>query len=301
MLKSLGNRSLKALIIDEAAQCVEPEILIPFQLDPKHVVFVGDTKQLPATVKSDEAKKKGYDQSIMSRLLKNECKVLMLEEQYRMHPDICRFSNNEFYDGRLVTHYTPRSFPVLEGTILSKPCIFYNIKSGSESKAGKSFKNKSEANHVLNIIKSIQNNPLHDDETIGIITFYNGQVDLIKNKLKASNIDFNNVDSRVRVHTVDGFQGDECDIIIISCVRSKNTVGFLKDERRLNVALTRAKHNRIILGNVDTLCIKKSTKRVVIDAVENDELFGERDLPDMSVTLKKKKKKKKRKARKKSS
>eukprot|EP00942_MAST-04A_sp_MAST-4A-sp1_P009625 g9625.t1 len=291
MLNNLHERSLRVLIIDEAAQCIEPDLLIPFQLNPDQVVFVGDTKQLPAIVTSNVAKKKGYDRSIMSRLMKNGYSVFALNEQYRMHLDICRFSNNAYYDGRLKTHYTPRSFSVSKDDFLYKPCAFFNIESGVESKAGQSFKNEIEANYVLDIIKLIQSKPQHNFETIGIITFYNGQVDLIGRKLKACNIAFNTPGSRIRIHTVDGFQGDECDINIISCVRSNGTVGFLDDKRRLNVAMTRAKHNRIILGKEKTLCENKTTENIVDDAKNNHDFFEEQELSTMLRCTKKKKKK----------
>ncbi|MDQ2993655.1 MAG: AAA domain-containing protein [Pseudomonadota bacterium] len=240
------------LIVDEAGQTVEAEILIPFILQPKKCLLVGDTKQLPATVISQPGDKLGYGRSMMHRLLE-DCRQPhhMLNTQYRMHASIrqwpsYQFYNNNILDGPNIPNRTS-PFPTLNSR-LHQPYVFIDT-NGKEGPAGNSYSNKIEATLIVNFVDYLQRqHKIKSDVHIGIISFYAGQVALIRQKLQAKNL-------KPRINSVDGFQGDENDIIIISFVRSNanNTVGFLRDFRRLNVAITRGRHAVIMFGNTETL------------------------------------------------
>ena len=255
--KSHSMTPVDNLVVDEAAQSVEAETLIAFQHRPERVILVGDTQQLPATVISNHAKAKHYDWSMMWRM-QQECNLptLMLNEQYRMHPEICRFPSARWYEGRLQTA-ARLSFDMVDANSLVCPYAFYNMSNQDNSmrKQGTSSYNTKEANYVAKIVESCRQQCR--DKKIGIITFYSAQVEEIQKALKAAKQPHNS--KMVRVSSVDGFQGGEADIIILSFVRSpepkkkKGSIGFLDDFRRLNVALTRAKSTLIMLGHANTL------------------------------------------------
>lgn len=265
---------VNVLIVDEAGQSVEAETLIPFQHMPAKVLLVGDTKQLPATVMSQHAKEKGYDRSMMERLeQQNEQRVLMLDTQYRMDPQICAWPSNRYYNGRLQTH--SELLPSIKSDI-TQPIAFYDISTGQESKNGTSRKNDKEADYVLQIIRHIRKTDT--TSRIGIITFYAAQVDAIKDTLKREN---ETIKQKVTVNTVDGFQGDEREIIILSsvCANNRNDIGFLNDPRRLNVAITRAKNTLIVLGRAQTLESQEGDLKVMISNLKSrGKLFSEQQL-----------------------
>lgn len=250
------------LIVDEAGQSVEVETLIALQHNPKNVLLVGDTKQLPATVISKFAVNYHYDWSMMARLT-DQCgqTCSMLTVQYRMHPEICSFPSTRYYDSRLVTKYTPQ---IRSNIFDQKPFAFYNFVSkkgqSNEVSNGNSKQNETEAFYAASIVAKTRETDKHS--TIGVITFYSAQKELLHRLITNKN--------KVQISTVDGFQGDECDIIIISFVRDNknNQVGFVSDERRINVAITRAKHTLICLGSTDVL----STGSVEIGYLVSDVL-----------------------------
>ena len=251
------------LVVDEAAQSVEAETLIAFQHRPKRVILVGDTQQLPATVISEHAKHFHYDWSMMWRL-QEDCgqRTLMLNEQYRMHPEICRFPSARWYEGRLQTAASLR-YDAVDSNSLIRPYTFYNMSNDDNrmQKQGTSSYNTKEANYVAKVVEVCRQQ--HGDKRIGIITFYSAQVEAIQKALQAAKQPHNS--NMVRVSSVDGFQGGEADIIILSFVRAPEAnnkaagIGFLNDFRRLNVALTRAKSTLIMLGHADTLGRGKDT------------------------------------------
>lgn len=240
------------LLVDEASQSVEPATLIPMRFNPTKVLLVGDTKQLPATVISpmlDGSHKnhdsKHYQWSMMWRLIEeNQQPNLMLTIQYRMHPWICQWPSGQFYNDRLIT--SPDILPVntLSNTgITSQPYVVYQVAGQVESRDGShSISNPAEANYVLSIIEHIRRRS--SNCSIGVITPYTAQKQLIIHKLQQKRHLLPSVD----VNTVDGFQGDERDVIIISFVRT-HVSQFLKEFRRLNVAITRPKACLIILGS----------------------------------------------------
>ncbi|KAI0648078.1 SEN1 N terminal-domain-containing protein [Trametes meyenii] len=249
------------VIIDEAAQAIELSSLIPMKYRCRTCIMVGDPQQLPPTVKSQEACKLGYDQSLFVRLQRSQPDAVhLLSIQYRMHPDISQLPSRLFYDGRLrdgpgMVEKTKRvwqNHPKL-GTYR-----FFNVQAGLEesSGVGHSLINRREAQVAValynRLIKEFSSSDL--DFKVGVISMYRGQILELRRAFQQrfgeevlSTIDFN---------TVDGFQGQEKDIIILSCVRAGpglQTVGFLRDVRRMNVALTRAKASLFVLGHAPTL------------------------------------------------
>ncbi|KAI0563200.1 endonuclease [Gracilaria domingensis] len=270
------------VVIDEATQVTEPDSLIPFSCSRNfetQCVLVGDHFQLPPTVLSTNpsAKTAGLEVSLFLRLWACGIHVQLLDTQYRMHPDISRFPSSHFYSGSL--HNGIRSADRPAPAILYKTAsfllaqgrsVFCNIDSGTEESVssslrlekentGTSFMNKAEAQAVVKIVSLItQRNEtekegqwnVSEEFEIGIISPYEGQVRLLHDLLAT------NGDSKMKISTVDGFQGQEKDVIIVSTVRSnqKGNTGFLKDWRRLNVSITRARVFLIVVGNENTLC-----------------------------------------------
>lgn len=265
---------LNYLIIDEAGQATEALTLVPLQHRPDRLLLVGDTKQLPATVISEAARSKHYDWSLMQRLYEeNDQPADMLTIQYRMHDRICRWPSVQFYDGRLVTAPVVRaareSFAA-PCQLLEQPRAFFDLPSKQE-KPGTSYRNKLEAAYILKIVEHIR--AVDKVHTIGIISFYSAQVQLLARLLHKY------LDKKTRVSTVDGFQGDECNYIILSCVRSQFSIGFLKDFRRLNVSITRPMNNLLVIGNLQFFLQKASDLQVMLqDMVDSREVVEQSGL-----------------------
>ncbi|KAK2636002.1 hypothetical protein Ddye_030794 [Dipteronia dyeriana] len=251
----------KFLVIDEAAQLKESETTIPLQLPGvQHAVLIGDENQLPAMVKSSVSDKAGFGRSLFERLSSLGHTKHLLNTQYRMHPSISSFPNSNFYrdqisDGPNVKKGSYRK-NFLPGQMFG-PYSFINIVGGKEDheNAGCSLRNMVEASAVVIIVQKLYKawNGSKKKLSIGVVSPYNGQVVAIQQKLGRK---YENRDGfSVRVKSVDGFQGSEEDIIIISTVRSNNggSIGFLSKLQRVNVALTRARHCLWILGNERTL------------------------------------------------
>ncbi|KAH9305772.1 hypothetical protein KI387_010176, partial [Taxus chinensis] len=270
--KASGDSLFDAVVIDEAAQALEPATLIPLQLlkwTSGRCVMVGDPKQLPATVFSQLASKFSYECSMFERLQRADYPVTMLRTQYRMHPEISRFPSAHFYDNQLKDggEKESRSATFHENIYLG-PYMFYDVVDGYEE-SGRSIRsqslcNESEVDVALEVLRFLKSRyPLEFiPERIGIITPYKQQLTLVRQRVTkefgpsiAGNIEFN---------TVDGFQGRELDILIFSTVRASSedmerpasksgSIGFVSDVRRMNVALTRAKLSLWIIGNARTL------------------------------------------------
>ncbi|CAJ2640607.1 unnamed protein product [Trifolium pratense] len=265
------------LVIDEAAQLKECESAIPLQLPGlHHAILIGDERQLPAVVKSPVTDEAGYGRSLFERLVLLGYKKHLLNTQYRMHPSISLFPNKEFYEEQLVDAPIVREMNYnrcfLEGKLYGS-YSFINIAKGKEQRGrGHSSKNIVEAAVISTIIESLKEefSRTRKKVSIGIISPYNAQVYEIQEKIKLS-ISVSEPGFSVSVRSVDGFQGGEEDIIIISTVRSNRDakVGFLSNRQRANVALTRARHCLWILGNETTLENSDSIwKELVLDAKE---------------------------------
>jgi senataxin len=269
------QRSFDVVVIDEAAQAVEPSILVPLSYGCRQLFLVGDPIQLPATVLSDAAKAHGYDTSLFKRLQAAGHPVHVLKTQYRMHPDIRAFPSREFYDdtledGPAVGAATSRAWhahPALG------PFTFWDV-AGEETRpegSGGSWQNAAEARLALALARAFlaaapSLAARHDG--LAVVSPYRGQVALIQALFKAELGE--DLARRIDVNTIDGFQGREREVVLFSVVRSpkdlgkkgrKNAdgsaaaprIGFVADERRMNVGLTRARAALVVLGNAAAL------------------------------------------------
>ncbi|TBU03006.1 ATP-dependent helicase Upf1 [Hamiltosporidium tvaerminnensis] len=238
------------VIIDEACQAVETSTLIPFKYSPDKVVLVGDYKQLPPTIISNLLP---FEKTLFDRLSKY-LPVNLLRMQYRMNPLISKFANSYFYDNNIKNHPSVISRKDLYSKFC-KPINFINSFGTEIFDKAFSFLNENEAESVVRLISKFlfvfSGENLNG--RIGVITFYKSQSKLIKKKLlKLGKPEILKI---VEVNTVDAFQGQEKDVIIVSCVRTRG-LGFISDQRRINVALTRAKHALFIFG--ESKCLEKS-------------------------------------------
>lgn len=239
------------VLVDEACQSLELSTLIPFQYGARHAVLVGDPRQLPSTTFGINSSRICYNRSLFERLMDGGTEVIMLEIQYRMTKEICEFPSAIFYENRLVaadnldSRPRPRWMPHQE-------ILFFDLKSSKENKAQDetSLFNSAEAQFIVDIYEHLLG--YHGTKlNIGIITPYKKQTRFIRDILHKKYR--NDWKKDIEVNTVDGFQGREKDLIIFSAVRSGDSVGFLSDYRRMNVAITRAKFALWIIGNASCL------------------------------------------------
>lgn len=256
------------VLIDEATQSTESSALIP-AVKGKRLILLGDHKQLPPTVISLEASEAGFSVSMLERLVErygNQV-VTMLDTQYRMHEEIAQFSNDQFYGGGLHSGERNRTWK-LEGfkdedqiektwlrAVMNIPSCFIQIKGQEKYRGeGLSLINSAEAGVVCEVVETLLLWGIEASQ-IGVISPYKAQTKLIREMMMADS-------SLVQVDTVDGFQGQEKDVIIISLVRANASghLGFLTDVRRLNVALTRAKKLRVVIGDKNTISSHKMYK-----------------------------------------
>lgn len=266
-----SDLSFHCVIVDEASQCCEPELLMPLCYKISKMILIGDPMQLPATVISQHAQSFGYGRSLFERFFlhfgeySKESPVAMLTEQYRMHPDICLFPSVKFYDSRLISSRPiERNYPI-------KPYIMFDLRHSKENKSDKmSIENEVEADFVRTLLIAVlQRAP--KGSKIGVITPYRGQKRLITNKISSLQTE---KQMTIDVNTCDGFQGQEKDIILLSCVRAfdgknpKSTVGFLKSFQRVNVALTRARNTLIVCVSAKSLSNDETWKALIDDATD---------------------------------
>ena len=255
----LDGRKFPQVLIDESTQATEPASLVPLVRGARQVVLVGDHKQLPPTVVSFRAEEKGLKRSLFERLVDMGIEPLLLTTQYRMHPAISKFPNQQFYSNKLIDGVNSENRPAPAGLLWpdwENPVAFVPVNGGETvSPDGTSRENPLEVSWVLKILEDLLEAGELIKKDIGIITPYAGQVRAIRNSM-SENLD------GVEVRTVDGYQGREKEVIIFSCVRSnpERNVGFLSESRRLNVALTRAKRGLIVIGDPDTLRSDKNWK-----------------------------------------
>ncbi len=282
----LDGKKFSTLFIDEAAQALEAACWIPLRRVGR-VVLAGDHCQLPPTVKSIAALKAGLGKTLMERLVEAHPEaVTLLKMQYRMNDDIMRFSSDYFYEGQLESAPEVRFRGILD---LDVPMEW--IDAGSEVKeefVGESYGriNKTEAELTLLVLQryfeKIGKQRLLDERIdVGVISPYRAQVQYLRRLITKREF-FKAFRRQISVNTVDGFQGQERDVIVISLVRSNDEgqIGFLRDLRRMNVAMTRARMKVIILGDRQTLTrhpfyrqlwryIKKLKDKAYEDITEN--------------------------------
>ena len=258
-----------SLFIDEAAQALEAACWIAIRRAGR-VILAGDHCQLPPTVKCYEALKGGLGRTLMERIANEKPEVVtLLRMQYRMHEDIMRFSSDWFYHNLMVAAPQVKHRSILE---YDNPMMWVDT-AGLDCKeefVGETFGriNKAEANLTLETLtlylkKIGKERILEERIDVGVISPYRAQVQHLR-RLIAKSGDLKPFRHLISVNTVDGFQGQERDIIIISLVRAneEGQIGFLKDLRRMNVAITRARMKLIILGDSGTLTRHPFYKRL---------------------------------------
>lgn len=255
----LSNFRFRQVLIDEATQAMESECLIPIVLGAKQLVLVGDHCQLGPVVMCKKAAKAGLTTSLFERLVKLGTRPLRLQVQYRMHPALSEFPSNMFYEGDLQNGVNDVE-RVLPGVEIpwpnpSKP-MFFLVNNGIEemSGSGTSFLNRTEGATVEKFVTMLLKTGITPDQ-IGVITPYEGQRAFLVAYMQRNGPLRSELYRDIEVASVDSFQGREKDFIILSCVRSNEVqgIGFLRDPRRLNVALTRAKYGVTIVGNAKLL------------------------------------------------
>ncbi|XP_073271318.1 uncharacterized protein [Primulina huaijiensis] len=274
-----------AVVIDEAAQALEPATLIPLQLLKSRgtkCIMVGDPKQLPATVISTVANKYLFQCSMFERLQRAGHPVIMLTQQYRMHPEICSFPSSHFYEGKLQNgdqmFGKAASF---HETLCLGPYMLFDILDGRETRgkgaAAMSIYNECESDAAVELLRYFKKRYPSEflARKIGVITPYKCQLSLLQSRF--SSAFGSSVTAEIEFNTVDGFQGREVDILLLSTVRAagsssektgigSSNLGFVADVRRMNVALTRAKLSLWIFGNARTLQTNASWAALVEDA-----------------------------------
>lgn len=305
----LEGMKFGTLFIDEAAQALEAACWIPMKRASR-VILAGDHCQLPPTVKSIAALRAGLGKTLMERIAENKPEVVtLLKIQYRMNDEIMRFSSDWFYGGKVESAPQIKYRSVLDYdhpitwidtsneenqiTIEDSPEDSASTSSSvsasnqnsdlnfKEQFVGESFGriNKAEAELTLLTLaeyftKISKRRVLEERIDVGIISPYRAQVQYLKKLIKKYEF-FKPYRRLISVNTVDGFQGQERDVILISLVRSNDEgqIGFLKDLRRMNVAMTRARMKLIILGNKETMTKHPFYKKLweYIEAINNNE------------------------------
>jgi len=255
---TIRNLQFKTLVIDEAGQALEPACWIPI-LRAQKVILAGDHCQLPPTIKSAEAAKKGLDITLLQKCVALHPEaVVLLQEQYRMHKSIMGYSSRVFYDDRLIANSKVANRMLFEADVpiqfIDTSGCGFNEKSG-----GTSISNPEEASFLLKHLSTYMGAietlyTQHDFPSIGIISPYQQQVATLRELLDG----YPNLEARkqhIAINTIDSFQGQERDIMYIGLTRSntERNIGFLADLRRMNVAMTRAKMKLVVIGDGVTL------------------------------------------------
>ncbi|XP_078532856.1 5'-3' DNA helicase ZGRF1 isoform X2 [Lissotriton helveticus] len=265
----LNNLRFPVVVLDECSQITEPASLLPIaRFECEKLLLVGDPKQLPPTIQgSDCAHEKGLEQTLFDRLCLMGHKALLLRTQYRCHPAISAIVNDLFYEGNLVDGVTAEDrHPLLDW--LPTLC-FYNVKGTEQIEQDNSFHNMEEAVFTCKLIQTLIASGI-EGSMIGVITLYRSQMFKLCNLLCGAAVLCDPLQIKaVQVSTVDAFQGAEKEIIVLSCVRSRQ-VGFIDSEKRMNVALTRGKRHLLIVGNVACLRKNKLWGRVIHHCEEKE-------------------------------
>lgn len=258
--KVLSGKRFSTLFIDEAAQALEAACWIAINKSDR-VVLAGDHKQLPPTVKCIEAAKGGLDKTLMEYVADRKPEVVsLLKIQYRMNNDIMGFSSQWFYNGELFSapEVCNRGILDWDTPLVWTDTAGYDIE-GEDLTDSLSRINRKEAELLVLQLQVYMENIgkeriLEENIDFGIISPYKAQVYYLRSLIK-KNPFFRPFRKLITIHTVDGFQGQERDVIMISLVRANEdgNIGFLKDLRRMNVAITRARMKLIIIGDSETL------------------------------------------------
>ncbi|XP_044157691.1 protein ZGRF1 [Bufo gargarizans] len=250
----LSNLTFPVVILDECSQMTEPASLLPIaRFCCEKLILVGDPKQLSPTIQGSEAAHAyGLEQTLLNRLCLMGHQAVKLTTQYRCHPTISAIANELFYEGSLsngVSHEDRKPLLAWLPTL-----CFYNASGTEQVEGNNSFYNVEEANFTVKLIQSLIASGIQGS-IIGVITLYRSQMNKICYMLSSAAV-CDPLDMKaVQVSTVDAFQGAEKEIIILSCVRTRQ-VGFIDSEKRMNVALTRGKRHLLIVGSL--ACLRKN-------------------------------------------
>jgi len=273
------------VLIDEAAQVVEPTALVPLMTGAKAFVCIGDDKQLPATIRSKEAKNLNFEESLFERLLRAgvvgvDNGFVQLNVQRRMHSSIAIFPSQRFYGGLIRNGCLDQDRVEVEGFRWPqhgavRVCFVDMAASNDfcgEETIGKSKQNAAEAQLLVSVLKLITTASALATTEVAIVSGYAAQRGLLRRLVP---------DTDIRIDTVDGFQGMERDLVLVSTARSNTSgkVGFLADARRANVLLTRARRGLIVFGNSSTLQQEAHTWRPWLEWVrQHDALVTAADV-----------------------
>eukprot|EP00930_Biecheleria_cincta_P056849 TRINITY_DN4287_c0_g3_i1.p1 TRINITY_DN4287_c0_g3~~TRINITY_DN4287_c0_g3_i1.p1 ORF type:complete len:981 (-),score=143.26 TRINITY_DN4287_c0_g3_i1:47-2965(-) len=256
-----------SIIFDEAGQCTEPSMLVPMlRMHPLRgsCVLIGDHRQLPPTVVDQLSEQEGLGLTLFERLADRGVEPVMLDIQYRMHPAIAQFPSYRYYEARLRSGVRGQKRLPPAGINWPEPQtpICFLPVEGREVSEGTSWSNHAEIGAIETLLESVLGAGDIKPEDIGVITPYAAQVRNLRRTLSRSPA-LARLNCRptkgqvggVEVSSVDGFQGREKELIIVSTVRANLTgnIGFLSDNRRLNVTITRARRGLLVCGHFDTL------------------------------------------------
>lgn len=246
----LQNQRFDAVVIDEAGQGIEAAVWVPL-LKAEKVIMAGDPYQLPPTIKSQEAARLGLTKTLLEKAIERHERVSLLKVQYRMHERIMAYSNQRFYNNALEAHpnnqYRALDEHELVVEFVDTAGCGYEEEAGEQ---GESLQNREEAALVERHFDALRMR--HGASfSVGFLSPYRAQVRLMQDLLKSKQDDR----TQVTINTIDSFQGQERDVIYISLVRSneRSEIGFLKDYRRMNVAMTRARKKLVMIGDSATL------------------------------------------------
>ncbi|VAI54731.1 unnamed protein product [Triticum turgidum subsp. durum] len=270
------TRAFDVVIIDEAAQAVEPATLVPLVHGCRQVFLVGDPVQLPATVMSKTAQNLGYRTSLFQRFQAAGFPVQMLKIQYRMHPEISVFPSKEFYEGILEDGEGLNKKRPWHSYSCFGPFCFFDVDGVESQLSGSgSTVNEDEVEFITLLYHQLAMRypELKSSSQVAVISPYRGQVKLLKDHFRST---FGDQSKEViDVNTVDGFQGREKELVIFSCVRcnKEQNIGFVSDFRRMNVAITRARSAVLVIGSASTLKKDKHWTNLVESAKERNRYF----------------------------
>lgn len=272
----LGDRYFDVVVIDEACQCTLPGVWQAVARGAR-LILAGDHLQLPPTVLNDVARREGLDQSLMQRLVHRDGESIFrrLIVQYRMNEAIMNFSSNYFYDGELIAdasvrHHTLADLPSVQSDMHTDGVLkFYDTAGAGYDEQiepeGLSKFNPSEINVVVQKVGELLQSGVHEND-IAVIAPYGAQVRRLRHRIDRRGIE---------IDTVDGFQGREKEVVILTMVRSNEIgeIGFLSEVRRTNVAITRAKRKLIIIGDSATLG-RNEFYAAMLDYFEDQNAYG---------------------------
>ena len=248
--------SCVAVVTDEASMSTEGEAIIPISklVGGGKLVLIGDHKQLGPTVTSRHAKAAGADVSLFERLYGQGISCIMLDVQYRMHPTISTFPNQQYYEGLISNHDSVNHRPPIEGIVWPRypdgrrSALQLIHVRGEERYVDHSFVNDSEARVAVQLMESFARKTKEGEKGIFLTTHVAQRLHIQRLVARSRPLK-----DRIEVHTVDSFQGNEADFVIFSAVRTTRHPGITNSAQRVNVALTRARRGCIILGAIQAL------------------------------------------------